>query len=250
MTYQTKWELLDKDKNVTKTFERICFSNHTDTPFYDVDHYFRYKFDNTVMDDDKIEKYFRFIRATPEFTHLMPDTIKGIKQMVADKTYTADLTTISGIQLFGILTLLRAVVEDPAIVRSVIQFNPKMKHDMPHLSIIKAAGSRHQQNSNHWLTGKVDLTNLLKGINDQDKWDDIRSAKSTGLVPGLFDVFQHEGDGYYCMTNIPPNWDKPLLKAQAAKQAKKKMDKPVAKPIVIRVKGDVYDTGHLQVAAW
>lgn len=252
MSYTTKWELLNAKKEVVHTFQRICFSNHTDTPFHVNDHYFRYKFDNAVVSDEEMDKYFRFIKATPEFKHLMP---RSIKQMVKDKTYTYDLTTGNGSQLFGILSLLRAVVEDPLIVRSVIRFDHKRKHAWSHLAIIKAAGSQHQQNSNHWITGRVSQPNLERGINDMDRWGSEIPAHETGLVSGLFDVFQWPGDGYYAADPIPAGWGNKMLDAQRRKNDAKKADIVAKRAKVIRpifdvqedhrvfVTGDVLDLG-------
>lgn len=256
MSYHTHWDLLDKNKKVVQEFVRICFSNHLNQPFYEIDeeteedengwgginvvrngssklppHYFRYKFHNAKVTDEEMEKYFRFIKATPEFKHLMP---KSIKQMVKAKAYTADLTQINGTQLFAILTVLRAVVEEPEIVRSVAKFNHRMKHAIPHLGILKAAGSSHSQNYHHWLHQWIDQHNLTKGINDEYEhmWNSPQPALETGLVTGLHEVFQHPGDGYTRQHPVRADWADKMLEAQKAKQGKPLVkDRKVIRPI-------------------
>lgn len=244
MAYKTKWALLDRKGVALQNFERICFSNHIDSTFLRVDeddyqnsasdtsrkpgtpHYLQYQFDNAKVTDGEMQQYFRFIRATPEFAHLMP---KSIKKMVASKTYTANLTKVNGLQLFTILTLLRAVVEEPKTVRSVIQFDHKRQHALSHLSILKAAGQQ-SDNFHHWITGSLKGSNLVKGINEEnrDAWDDPTPALETGLIAQIHATFQHEGDGFYVTDRVPYNWDKALLAAQPRKP---RIDIPVVKRI-------------------
>lgn len=232
MSYSTTWYHLDKDDKVlTKYEKRPCFSAIRDkSNFEKTAQYLLYVFKGQMkVTQEEAKKYFLFLKSIPEFKELMP---KSCVEMARKQEYKVDLHKYNGTKIFTMLTLIRAVVEDPKIVKAVLKFDRKFKYSLSHFSILKLCGSVYQENSNHWITEKVTKENITKGFNTTMWWDDTTPCIQTGLGRHVHETFNHEGDGW--MSDIKEDYIKEILAEKG-------------KPKVVTPKGKLYSYDTLQL---
>ena len=209
MNYSTTWYHLDKDNNILSTWNNHpCFSAIRDnTKFEKKAQHLLYVFKGQMkVTQEEAKKYFLFLKSIPEFKELMP---KSCVEMARKQEYKVDLHKYNGTKIFTMLTLIRAVVEDPKIVKAVIKFNCKFKYSLSRFSILKLCGSVYQLNSNHWITEKVTKENVAKRFNTTLWWEDPVPCIQTGLGSHIHETFNHEGDGW--ISNIKEYYIKEIL---------------------------------------
>lgn len=195
MNYSTTWYHLDKDNKVLSSWkERACFSAicYKDN-FEKTLQYLLYDFSNMKVTQKEAKDYFLFLKTIPEFKKLMP---RSSGQMAESMQYKVDLHKFNGTQIFTILTLIRAVVEDPKIVHEVLTFDRKFKYSIPNFGILKACGTIHAQNVGHWITMRVDKSNLTKMFNNNKHWKDPLPCIKTGLGRNLHNSFVFANEGF------------------------------------------------------
>ena len=196
MRYSTTYYQLDKDNKVLKEYKGVaCFGDITSDPHnFEKDcQYLLYDFSNMKVTQEKAQQYFLFLKSIPEFKELMP---RSCKTMAETGKFRIDLHKFNGTKVFTILTLIRAVVEDPKIVRAVIEFDRKFKYSISNFSILKMCGSVYTSNSNHWITMQVDKSNLNRMFNTRKHWDSEIPCIKTGLGRNLFSTFIFADEGY------------------------------------------------------
>lgn len=203
VAYSTHYRLYDKDMKQTR--ERLsapCFSSIMGkSAFTEEEIFFEYDFCNhdKSLSVEDMHKYFLFLKNIPEFSALMPyDTY----QMAKDKKILFDLTKANGIKIFAMVTAIRAVREDPKIVKQVLAFDPTKEYSISKLGILKAAGAIHHHNSGHWLTGPLSIKNLNRSPSNRIAWKSIAPAKETGFIRGINETFQSTGDGWGTTTPV------------------------------------------------
>jgi len=233
MYYKTTWYHLDKDNNILSTWDnRACFSAITGNGRFEKNcQYLLYDFSNMVVSTTEAYKYFLFLKSIPEFKELMP---RNCKAMATSMKYKVDLHKFNGTKIFTMLTLIRAVVEDPKIVREVLSFDRKFKYSISNFSILKLCGSVHQLNSNHWITMTMSKDNLEKRFNTRTHWDSEASCFITGLGSNVHYTFNCPGDGYAAKNPVS---EKDIARIKAEKDSPKKQT----------VRKVQYDTTSLQL---
>lgn len=191
MSYSTTWYHLDKDNKVIDEFiGRPCFSAiNNKTEFTNKTQYLLYDFGNMAVTQEQAKQYFLFLKSIPFLKELMP---KSCVQMAKDMKYKVDLHKFNGTKIFTILTLIRAVVEDPKIVLAVNRFNRKFKYSVSKFAILKMCGSVYLSNSNHWITMSMDKSNIEKTFASTFWWDDQTPCIMTGLGRHLFETFNFD----------------------------------------------------------
>lgn len=201
MTYSIYYDLLNEKKEVTKAFDNVaCFSGITNRngreAFTETKaHYLLFNLANKSpqLSNEQVYKYFLFLKHIPEFAPYMPyDVLKVSK----DLKITFDLTKMNGLILFSLLTAVRAIIEDPDIVKAILKFDPEKEYSWDKLGILKACGSVHNGNNGHWLTQSVSLKNINKTPATKADWKSTVPAKETGLISLVHNTWQHTGDGY------------------------------------------------------
>lgn len=196
MAYGVSWYHLDANNEVlSEHMNRACFAAIASNANFEHDcQYLEYDFGQKIaVSQAQATKYFHFIKSIPEFKELMP---RSISQMVKSGRYKIDLHKFNGTKVFTILTLIRAVVEDPDIVSAVISFDRKKKYKLSNFSILKMCGSYYHSNSNHWITPRVDKTNLTTMFNNKGNWDSNTPCIETGLRRTLFHTFAFDNDSF------------------------------------------------------
>lgn len=233
MSYSTTYYQLDKDNKVLKEYIGVaCFRDIISQYNFEKDcQYILYDFSNMKVTQEKARQYFLFLKSIPEFKELMP---KSCSQMAKDMEYKVDLHKYNGTRIFTMLTLIRAVVEDPKIVREVIKFDRKFKYSISNFSILKMCGSLYMDNCGHWITNRVDKSNLPKMFNTRMHWDRPEPCIKTGLGRGIHATFGFSGDSFAPRNPVTSNY---LKEIKAEKNAPKK--------VVVRQK--MYDTAYLQL---
>ena len=198
MSYNTNWKHLDKDGKVVETFQgRACFACLMHKGAFKDVQYLEYDFYNahTSLTEQDLYRYFLFLKSIPEFAGHMPyDPL----EMAQTKKATFDLTKINGLVLFAMLTVIRAVVEDPAVVKKVLEFDPTKEYSWTKLGILKACGDTYGENSGHWLHKNIHIDNVNYSPKAVSAWKSKTLAKTTGLVAKLHSTFEAENDGYMC----------------------------------------------------
>ena len=195
MTYNTYWNLKRADGSIHEKHHYICFSQHLDRAFPTEVVFFEYDFHNTDCDEATMLKYFKFLKAIPEFSHLIEDP----KRMAKTRKYELDLTKHNGLQVFTALTLVRAVVEIPEIAKTIAKMSARFKYSLPKQAILRALGSVYIENGHHWLTMTVHKDSLNKPlIAYGDLWNADSPARTTGLQRGIHGTFMYPDDGYGC----------------------------------------------------
>lgn len=203
MNYSIYYYLLDKNKEVTKAFEGVaCFSGITSyrglekfKEFNAQYILFDLKNKSDQLTTQQVYRYLLFLKNIPEFAPYMP---YDVYKVATDLKITFDLTKMNGIILFSLLTAVRAVIEDPAIVDLVLAFDPEKEYSWSKLGILKACGSWHKNGDGHWLTQNIDLKNVNKTPASKAAWKSTIPAKETGLLTILHTTWMHVGDGYAC----------------------------------------------------
>ena len=196
MAYSTTYYQLDKDNKVLKEYKGVaCFSDITSGPHnFEKDcQYLLYDFSNMKVTQEEARQYFLFLKSIPEFKKLMP---RSCKTMAETGNFKIDLHRFNGTKVFTMLTLIRAVVEDPKIVRAVLQFDRKFKYSLSNFSILKMCGSVYMTNCGHWITNRVDKLKLQEMFNNKYYWDEPTPCIETGLGGKLFSTFTFAGEGY------------------------------------------------------
>lgn len=231
MSYSTTYYQLDKDNEVLKEYIGVaCFSDITSQYDFEKDcQYLIYDFSNMKVTQGEARQYFLFLKSIPEFKELMP---KSCTKMAETMRYKVDLHKFNGTKIFTILTLIRAVVEDPKIVQQVVAFDRRFKYSISNFSILKLCGSVYTSNSNHWITMRVDKTNLNKMFNTREYWDSEIPCIKTGLGRKLFSTFIFADEGY--ATKNP-------VREADIKVVREEKDAPQKKAM------KMYDTTHLQL---
>ena len=194
--YSTTWYHLDKNNKVLASYEaQACFGSITRPGTFEKDcQYLLYVFKGQMeVTQEEAQQYFLFLKSIPEFKELMP---KSCSQMAKDMEYKVDLHKYNGTKIFTMLTLIRAVVEDPEIVREVISFDRKFKYSISNFGILKLCGSVHTKNTNHWITMCVDKRNLDKMFRTQIYWDALEPCIKTGLGRNIYNTFVQANEGY------------------------------------------------------
>ena len=192
MSYSTTWYHLDKDNKVLASYENhACFSSITRPGIFEKDcQYLLYVFKGQMkVTQEQAKQYFLFLKSIPFLKELMP---KSCVQMAKDMKYKVDLHKFNGTKIFTILTLIRAVVEDPKIVLAVNRFNRKFKYSVSKFAILKMCGSVYLSNSNHWITMPMDKSNIEKTFASTFWWDDQTPCIMTGLGRHLFETFNFD----------------------------------------------------------
>lgn len=195
MGYSTTWYHLDKNNKVLSNHVgQACFSYIRQKYNFEKNcQYLIYDFSNMKVTQEEARQYFLFLKSIPEFKELMP---KSCKDMANSAQYKVDLHKFNGTKIFTILTLIRAVVEDPKIVQEVIKFDRKFKYSLDNFGILKMCGSVHMENSNHWITERINKPNLSKMFKTRIHWDDPKPCIETGLGSNIHATFNHAGDRY------------------------------------------------------
>lgn len=234
MGYSTTYYQLDKNNKFLKEYIGVaCFSSITNGPhnFEKECKYLLYDFSNMQVTQEEARKYFLFLKSIPEFKELMP---KSCSQMAKDMAYKVDLHKYNGTRIFTILTLIRAVVEDPKIIQAVIAFDRKFKYSISNFSILKMCGSVYQSNSNHWITQQVNKPNLTKMFRTREHWDSEIPCIKTGLGKNIFNTFTFNNEGF-AVKNPVRETD-----IKAVREEKNKPNKKVHTQ-------KMYDTAYLQL---
>lgn len=231
MTYSTTYYQLDKDNKVLSEHKnKACFSNIVDTTYFEKTlQYLEYDFSNMKVTQKEARGYFLFLKSIPEFKELMP---KSCKTMAETGKFKIDLHKFNGTKVFTILTLIRAVIEDPDIVRAVLQFDRKFKYSISNFSILKMCGSVYSSNNNHWITMQVNKGNLTKMFRNKEHWDSEIPCIKTGLGRNLFSTFTFANEGFATKTPV---------RETDIKAVRKEKDAPQKKAM------KMYDTTHLQL---
>lgn len=232
MHYSTTWYHLDKNDVVLSAYkQRACFSSIINSHNFEKEcKYLLYDFSNMEVTQEEARKYFLFLKSIPEFKELMP---KSCSQMAKDMEYKVDLHKYNGTKIFTMLTLIRAVVEDPEIVREVISFDRKVKYSISNFGILKLCGSVHTKNTNHWITMCVDKRNLDKMFKTQIYWDALEPCIKTGLGRNIYNTFVQDNEGYAV---LQPVGQADINKVRAEKHKPK-----------VAVKQQQYETAVLQL---
>jgi len=233
MYYKTTWYHLDKDnKVISEHVNKACFSAITGSnSFEGTCQYLQYDFSNMMVSTEEAYKYFLFLKSIPEFKELMP---RSCTAMATSMKYKVDLHKFNGTKIFTMLTLIRAVVEDPEIVRKVLSFDRKFKYSISNFSILKLCGSVYSLNNNHWITMTVGKQTLEKMFNTRTHWDSESSCFTTGLGRNVHATFNCFGDGY-AVKNPVSHHD--IARIKAEKDSPKKQT----------VRKVQYDTTSLQL---
>jgi len=207
MTYSIYYDLLNEKKEVTKAFDNVaCFSAITNrnggVVFTETKaHYLLFNLANKSpqLSDEQVYKYLLFLKHIPEFAPYMPyDVLKVSK----DLKITFDLTKMNGLILFSLLTAVRAIIEDPAIVKTILKFDPEKEYSWDKLGILKACGAVYKESDGHWLTQNINLENVNKTPAKKAAWKSIVPAKKTGLLSLVHNTWQHDGDGYIAVPSV------------------------------------------------
>ena len=201
MDYRIYYYLLNEKKEVTKAFVDVaCFSdilNHKGKETFEEvkAHYLLFKLHNKSgrLSDEDLYQYLLFLKHIPEFAPYMPYDVLKVS---GELEITFDLTKMNGVILFSLLTAVRAIIEDPTIIKKVLAFDPEKEYSWNKLSILKACGSLYRENSGHWLTQSITLNNVTKTPATKAAWKSKVPAKETGLLSNIHITWQHEGDGY------------------------------------------------------
>lgn len=199
------YNLCDSEGNVVKNFtSQACFYQIKNAShFTDKTHSLSFTFSKGIrVTTDEATKYFLFIKSIPEFKSLMP---QNCSKAVKEGKFTINLTTNNGTKVFTILTLIRAVIEDPLIVKQVISFDRKFKYSLSKFSILKLCGSVYKTNSNHWITDTIFRNNINKGFASREYWDSRDPCIKTGLGNNLFRTFMFENDGFVVKNPVTDN---------------------------------------------
>jgi hypothetical protein len=212
MLYSIYYDLLNEKKEVTKAFDSVaCFSAITNSKGAEVftetkAHYLLFNLANKSpqLSDEQVYKYLLFLKHIPEFAPYMPYDILKVSK---DLKITFDLTKMNGLILFSLLTVVRAIIEDPKIVKAILKFDPEKEYSWDKLGILKACGSFYNGNIGHWLTQSVDLKNVNKTPAIKEAWKSTVPAKETGLLSIVHNTWQHTGDGF---TSINPVKEKDI----------------------------------------
>lgn len=233
MGYSTTWYHLDKNDVVLSAHKQMaCFSSIINSHNFEKEcKYLLYDFSNMQVTQEEARKYFLFLKSIPEFKELMP---KSCTKMATEMKYKVDLHKYNGTKIFTMLTLIRAVVEDPKIVKEVISFSRKFKYSISNFSILKMCGSVHQLNYNHWITYRVDKRNINKMFGTTLYWNEQEPCINTGLGRNIHTTFNHDGDIY--ITKYP-------VKLSDIKRIKDEKNKPAIK----KEHKQRYDTSYLQL---
>lgn len=196
MSYSTTWYHLDKNNNILSTWEnQPCFSAiRNESNFEETAQYLLYVFkEQMVVTQEEAKKYFLFLKSIPEFKELMPSSCV---EMARKEEYKVDLHKYNGTKIFTILTLIRATVEDPEIVRAVLKFDRKFKYSLDKLCILKLCGSIYQKNSNHWITERIHKNSVTEGFRSKVFWNSPTPCFATGIGTHIYDTFNHEDNGW------------------------------------------------------
>lgn len=233
MAYSTTWYHLDKNDVVLSAHQkRACFGSIINSHNFEKEcKYLLYDFSNMEVTQEEARKYFLFLKSIPEFKELMP---KSCTKMATEMKYKVDLHKYNGTKIFTMLTLIRAVVEDPEIVKEVISFSRKFKYSISNFSILKMCGSVHILNSNHWITYRVDKKNINKMFKTTLYWNKQEPCINTGLGRNIHTTFNYAEDGFAVRQSI----DKKYIDSIKAEK-----DKPNKK--VHNQK--MYDSAYLQL---
>ena len=205
MDYDTYYSILDKDKKPLHKFEGVpCFSaivNNRDGYITDNTKYIEYDFFNhdTALEVIDMYRYFLFLKNIPEFEELMP---YDVYQMAQNKKILIDIDKHNGLRIFSLLTVIRAVREDVAIVNKVLEFDPEFTYSWTKLGILKACGAAYFHNSGHWLTDRVDVANVNYSPTKKVGWNSKVPMRDTGLIREVNDTWQTSGDGFTCRSPV------------------------------------------------
>jgi hypothetical protein len=216
MDYSIDYYLLNDKKEVTKAFESVaCFSGilvdrgkEKFRNFNATYILFSLKNKSNQLTTQQVYQYLLFLKNIPEFAPYMP---YDVHKVATDLEITFDLTKMNGVILFSLLTAVRAVIEDPAIVTAVLAFDPEKEYSWSKLGILKTCGSFNRLGDGHWLTQNIDLKNVNKTPASKAAWGSQTPAKETGLLTILNNTWHHEGDGYTCRTPINDKHIKDVL---------------------------------------
>lgn len=234
VNYSTSWNILDKNKKVIDAQKgRACFASLVGArAFPDAAQYLEYDFSNydTSLSIKDMYKYFLFLKSIPEFALGMP---YDVLEMAETQKLRVDITKLNGIQLFSLLTVVRAVREDPAIVQDVLRFDPTVEYSWTKLGILKACGSIHHHNSGHWLTSRISVSNVNKSPTDKKAWDNKATAKETGLIRAVNESFQFSGDGFAPINPIKVSHVDAVLKETEPVPVVKKETKKKIKQLIV-----------------
>jgi len=154
--------------------------------------------------------------------------------MAETGNFKIDLHKFNGTKIFTMLTLIRAVVEDPKIVRAVLQFDRKFKYSISNFSILKMCGSVYQSNSNHWITMQVNKHHLDKMFYTKEYWNSDLPCIDTGLGKNIFNTFTFADEGFAVKNPV---------RETDIKAVREEKNKP--KKAAVRQK--MYDTTYLQL---
>ena len=234
MAYIDYYQLDKNNKVVKEHTSRACFYEITqnNTNLHKDCQYLLFDFGKKqTVSNEEARQYFLFLKSIPEFKELMP---KSCKAMAETGYFQIDLHKFNGTKVFTILTLIRAVVEDPKIVRAVLQFDRKFKYSLSNFSILKMCGSVYMTNCGHWITNRVDKLKLQEMFNDKYYWNEPTSCIETGLGRNIHYTFNHSVNGFAVKN---PIYQKDIDKVREEK------DKP--KKAAVRQK--MYDTTYLQL---
>lgn len=229
VAYATHYRLYDKDmKLIRERLGTACFSGIMGkNAFTEEEIFFEYDFCNydKSLSIEDMHKYFLFLKNIPEFTDLMPyDTY----QMAKDKKIVFDLTKVNGIKIFAMVTAVRAVREDPTIVKQVLAFDPTKEYSITKLGILKAVGAVHHHNAGHWLTGPISIKHLNKSPSTKAAWKSTTPAKETGFIRGVHETFQSAGDGWATTDPVNPKYIETVLNEHRVKVEEKPKPKKKA----------------------
>lgn len=232
MAYITYYQLDKNNKVVLEHISKACFYEiKTHSAFHKSCQYLLFDFGkDQAVTKKEARQYFLFLKSIPEFKELMP---RSCTAMAETGKFKIDLHKFNGTKIFTMLTLIRAVVEDPMIVKKVITFSRKFKYSISNFSILKLCGSVYQSNSNHWITIQIDKDNLDKMFNTRIYWDDLTPCIKTGLGKNIFNTFKFSNEGY--------NTRNPVTEGDI-KKVRDEKDKPKK---VVRQK--MYDNMYLQL---
>ena len=233
MSYSTTWYHLDKNDVVLSAHQkRACFGSIINSHNFEKEcKYLLYDFSNMKVTQEEARKYFLFLKSIPEFKELMP---KSCTKMATEMKYKVDLHKYNGTKIFTMLTLIRAVVEDPKIVKEVISFDRKFKYSISNFSILKMCGSVHHLNSSHWITYRVGKKNINKMFGTTLYWNEQEPCINTGLGRNIHTTFNHAEDTYITKDSV---------ELSDIKRIKNEKNKPAIK----KEHKQRYDTSYLQL---